>query len=130
VNNDDSDSGSSGSINSLFYSNKELCGIDLSGKNLTNVELRSANLSYGNFNGSNFKNADLRNANLAFCSLRNAWLCGANLQGVRLNQTDFRGAIFDSQTKFDFDAKMAGMVEVSELSPPLVSIQKRELVLI
>jgi uncharacterized protein YjbI with pentapeptide repeats len=130
MNNDNSDSDSSGSLNPLFYPKINLFGADLSGKNLSNVEFPSANLCYSNLSGTNLKNANLRNANLAFTNLRYAWLCGANLTGVHLNQTDFRGAIYDSQSQFDFDPKMAGMIEVSQLFPCLVSIQKRELVLI
>jgi len=68
-------------------------GADLSGKNLSgvdlgNADLRGTNLSGANLAGADFSNADLRGANLKDANLEGARFDEANLEGAQLTGAD------------------------------------------
>ena len=70
---------------------------DLSGANLTNINLIEADLSRTNLKGANLTNAkliaaNLSNANLANADLTNAKLIGADLTSANLTDTKLTGA--------------------------------------
>ena len=79
-----------------------LCYTDLSGANLRGANLSGANLSGANLRGANLcctdlSGANLRDANLCYTDLSDANLCDANLRytdlsGANLCYTDLRGA--------------------------------------
>ena len=71
--------------------------MDLSGANLSNSNLRNAQLGRINFRGADFSNTDLSYSNLAHTDLRDAKFSGAKIIGVNLHKAqlenaDFRGA--------------------------------------
>ena len=77
----------------------ELRGADLSGKNLSgvdlgNADLRGTNLSGSNLAGTDFSHADLRDANLKNSNLEGARFDEANLQGAQLTGADLYWASF------------------------------------
>ena len=86
-------------------SNADLRDANLRGANLSNADLRCANLSNADLFGANLRNADLRNADLRDAdlsnadlrgaNLSNADLCGANLRGANLSNADLCGASID-----------------------------------
>ncbi len=56
--------------------------------NLSDADLRGANLSYANLRGANLRGADLSDANLSDANLRGADLSDANLRGANLRGAD------------------------------------------
>jgi len=69
-----------------------LRGADLSGANLRYADLSCADLSCADLRGAILSYADLRGANLSCANLRGADLRGANLSGANLSHTNLRGA--------------------------------------
>ena len=67
-------------------------GADLSDANLRGANLRGADLSGADLRGAYLRNADLSGANLRGAYLRNADLSGANLRGANLSGANLRGA--------------------------------------
>ena len=65
---------------------------DLRGANLSVADLRGANLSVANLSEADLRGADLRVANLRGANLRGANLRGANLRGANLRVADIYGA--------------------------------------
>lgn len=72
--------------------------VDLSGKNLQDVDLANMDLSQKNLSGTDLRGADLRWANLNKADLRQVMLLtslgdlvGANFSQVNLSRTDLRG---------------------------------------
>ena len=64
---------------------------NLRGANLGDANLRYANLGDANLRYANLRGADLRYANLGDANLRGADLTGADLSGANLWGTDLRG---------------------------------------
>ena len=73
-------------------SNADLFGANLRGANLSNADLFGANLRGANLFGANLSNADLRDADLRGANLSNADLRGANLSNADLFGANLRGA--------------------------------------
>jgi hypothetical protein len=73
-------------------SNADLFGANLRGANLSNADLFGANLRGANLFGANLRNADLRDADLRCANLSNADLRGANLSNADLFGANLRGA--------------------------------------
>ena len=73
-------------------SNADLFGANLRGANLSNADLCGANLRGANLFGANLRNADLRDADLRCANLSNADLRGANLSNADLFGANLRGA--------------------------------------
>lgn len=71
------------------YASFDLSGVDLSNLNLIGADFEFANLSYANLSGS-----DLRKANLYGANLTNANLKGANLADCCTLQADLTGVEF------------------------------------
>jgi uncharacterized protein YjbI with pentapeptide repeats len=65
---------------------------DLRGANLENVDLRNADLRDANLENANLENADLRGADLENVDLRNANLKSTNLVGAMLRDANLKGA--------------------------------------
>ena len=76
-------------------SNADLFGADLRGANLSNANLRNANLRDADLRCANLRNANLFGANLRGANLSNADLFGANLRGANLSNADLCGASID-----------------------------------
>ena len=73
-------------------SNADLFGANLRCANLSNADLFGANLRGANLSNANLRNANLRDADLRCANLRNANLFGANLFGANLSNADLRDA--------------------------------------
>ncbi len=81
---------------------------NLESLDLTNIDLRGAdlyevNLSYSNLSGSILDNVDLRKSNLKDTVLVNSSLRGANMEGAKIENTDFRGSDL-TEASFDYEA--------------------------
>ena len=76
-------------------SNADLFGANLRCANLSNADLFGANLRGANLSNANLRNANLRDADLRCANLRNANLFGANLRGANLSNADLCGASID-----------------------------------
>ena len=70
----------------------ELNHTNLIGANLSNTDLRSADLVGAHLNNANLTNTDLRTANLIGADLRGAILIGANLTNAFLDYANLKGA--------------------------------------
>ena len=86
--------------------------IDLTEANLKNaqmhdVDLSESNLWKANFVGANLEYADLEGANLELADLRLASLKRASLHGAKLWETDLRGANLDSANFTDANLEHA-----------------------
>jgi len=62
---------------------------DLSGTDLSGMDLRKLNFSMSQFNDSNLSGTDLRRANLTDCQLAYADLSYAKLRGAKVNNCNF-----------------------------------------
>jgi uncharacterized protein YjbI with pentapeptide repeats len=71
----------------------ELSQVDLRKADLIGSNLRGANLSHSNLQGADLREADLREANLSFVNLQGADLSRAKLQRVLLFDADLGGAM-------------------------------------
>ena len=79
-------------LNGEGGSRANLSNADLRGANLSNADLFGANLRGANLSNANLRNANLRDADLRCANLRNANLFGANLRGANLSNADLFGA--------------------------------------
>jgi len=74
---------------------------DFAGMDLTEANLRGANLGISNFRDVDLRGADLRGADLRWANLRKADLRHVNLRGADLYGVDLRAAIMsDEQRKY------------------------------
>ena len=73
----------------------DLSNANLRGANLSDADLSNANLRGANLRGADLSNANLRGANLSDADLSNANLRGANLRGADLSNANLRGANLD-----------------------------------
>ena len=78
---------------------------DLTNKDFSDVNLRSAYLDKANFKNANLSKADLKGARLIGANLANANLRGADLRGATLKDSnlsgaDLKGAIYSVMTVF------------------------------
>jgi len=73
-------------------SDANLRAADLSGADLRGADLNDADLTIANLNGADLRGADLRDARLHHTSLVGADLAGADLSGAWLYYGDLRGA--------------------------------------
>ena len=71
----------------------DLSGYNLSGINLQEADLRGANLSGANLSNANLQQANLRGANLNETNLSDADLRGANLDNVDLTSVNLDGTL-------------------------------------
>jgi uncharacterized protein YjbI with pentapeptide repeats len=62
----------------------DLSGVDLSRRDLRNVNLAEARLVFCDFTGSDVRGANFQGADLTFSSFRNALTDGADFTGARL----------------------------------------------
>jgi len=77
-----------------------LSGSNLKGANLSKARLRWAYLGNANMENANLKDADLRNAVLSWSNLEGADFTGAKIKGAY-----FVGAIWTDGTRCDFTSK-------------------------
>lgn len=80
-----------------------ICGVDYESRDLgridvSNEDLREANLRGYDFKGSDLSETDLRGADLTGADLSDAILFGANLNGANLQSTVLSGSLFDDST--------------------------------
>ena len=92
--------GSRANLSNADLRDANLSNADLFGANLRGANLRGANLFGANLRNADLRDADLRGANLSNADLRganlsNADLCGANLRGANLSNADLCGASID-----------------------------------
>jgi hypothetical protein len=83
-----------------------LSGQNLSGHDLSEADLRHANLSGHDLSGADLSGTDLRHANLSGANLSGAILSGAdlrhaNLSGANLSRADLSGAILSGASGRD-----------------------------
>lgn len=79
-------------LSGLDLKRANLAKADLSGANLEGAVLAYANLSEANLTGANLNNVDLGSANLRETHLENASIENANLKNANLFKTDLTGA--------------------------------------
>ena len=79
-------------LSNADLSNADLFGANLRCANLSNADLRCANLSNADLFGANLRGANLSNADLFGANLRGANLFGANLRNADLRDADLRCA--------------------------------------
>jgi hypothetical protein len=115
----------------LYLSHVDLRGVHLAEANLTDTQVRHANLARAWMPGIDLSRSDLeltdlgganlQGANLQGAQLREASLQGTNLHGARLEGADLRGAQSDARTVwpegFDSDRLRNEGVLVVEVSP-------------
>lgn len=77
-----------------------LIGVNLSNTDLRSADLSGANLSNANLIGANLSNADLSGADLSYSILDDANLIGANLTGANLSNANLEGVYADETTAF------------------------------
>ena len=92
--------GSRANLSNADLRDANLSNADLFGANLRGANLRGANLFGANLRNADLRDADLRCANLSNADLRganlsNADLCGADLRGANLSNADLCGASID-----------------------------------
>lgn len=78
---------------------------------LSNANLRGADLSHLNFHGANFRNADLQNANLSLSNFDEAKFIASDLSNSDASNASFRDALFEhaSLAKIDLEgAELSG----------------------
>jgi uncharacterized protein YjbI with pentapeptide repeats len=92
--------------------NTDLTGANFTGAIITDANLKGATLIGADFSGSDLSGSDLKGADLAGASL-----VGADLTGISYNnETDFTGALYDANTRFDPFFDMTGLILVPEPS--------------
>lgn len=69
--------------------------------NLANARFDGANLFRLSMIGSNCANASFRGARIELAGLSESNFAGADFSGANLDRAVFRGAVFDSRTRFD-----------------------------
>ena len=77
--------------------------------NLSNADLRDANLSNADLFGANLRNANLRDADLRCANLRNADLRDAALRCANLSNADLRGANLSNADLFGANLRGANL---------------------
>ena len=78
--------------NEVILEIESLCNANLSNADLRGANLRAADLSEANLSGANLRYADLSEANLSGADLSYADLRAADLSGANLRYTNLRGA--------------------------------------
>jgi uncharacterized protein YjbI with pentapeptide repeats len=73
------------------------CDLDLSGKNLSQSNLRRSLFQKVNLEGADFREADLLDANFQYANLRGADLTGANLNYANFLNADLTDAVLDEK---------------------------------
>ena len=86
-----------------------LTGVDLSEADLNGVNLSNADLRYTNLRGANLSGADLNNANLRNADLRGADLRDANLWNVNLRNADLKYANLRGINLRNYNLKYANL---------------------
>ena len=79
-------------------------------KDLSGVNLASANLSYGNFEHANFANTTLLGANLDYANLKEIMAFQVNLQSARLEHSQLSAANLNSADLSQADLRYAVLV--------------------
>ena len=79
-------------LTGIEITNKFMMGIDLSGTNLSNAHLSGIDLSAANFSGADLTQADLSNTNLPDANFTSAKLIHANLSSTNISATNFTSA--------------------------------------
>ena len=102
---------------SLDCSHQVFLSVDLSDRNLRNIDLSEADLSKATLTeavlvGADLEGADLEGANLGGANLGGAYLDGANLEGANLEGANLGGAFADEDTFWPegFDPVVAGVI--------------------
>jgi uncharacterized protein YjbI with pentapeptide repeats len=73
----------------------DLCGVNLSGANLDKIDLNEANLREANLTGASLSRSNLSNARLGQANLENADIHSSNLRGADLSDAKMRRADLD-----------------------------------
>lgn len=104
----------------LVYAADILVGADLKNKNLTRADFRdtdlgSINLEYAHCRGADFSGSSLKNAYMPYAQCMEAVFNGtdfegANIERVRFDNADLRGAINLEKVTRDFRARFDGAI--------------------
>lgn len=104
----------------LVYETETLVNANLKNKNLTkadfrNMDLSRINLEYAHCRGANFSGANLKNAYMPYAQCMEAVFHGtdfegANIERVRFDNADLRGAINLEKVARDFRARFDGAI--------------------
>ena len=99
----------------------DLSGVraDLSDANLRGANLYGADLSDANLSGANLSYSNLYGANLSYSNLYGANLSGANLSGAILSYSNLRGANLYDADLYDADLSNADLRGAKNLNCPI-----------
>ncbi len=87
-------------LSGMDLAGEGLSGAFMTGTNLDEADLSSAALVNSNLQGASLVNTDLRKAQLTGAILDGADLCGADLRGAQMSGTSFRAATVCDSTRF------------------------------
>ena len=73
----------------------DLSDADLRRANLSGADLRGADLKWADLTGANLSGADLRGADLKWADLKEAYLSGVDLKGANLSEADLEEAYLE-----------------------------------
>ncbi len=79
-------------LKDINFSNKMLCGIDLSGAEIAGVNFSNTYLNGALLKGINLRKAKLKNSHLRGANLSNSQMQGANIAGSNLNRAELSEA--------------------------------------
>lgn len=104
----------------LVYEADTLVGADLKNKNLTRADFRDMDLSgiileYAHCRGADFSGSSLKNAYMPYAQCMEAVFNGTNFEGadierVRFDNADLRGALNLEKVARDFRARFDGAI--------------------
>lgn len=102
-------------LRNCYFNEANLTGVNLSGANLQGAYFIKSYLIKADLSKANIKEAYLTGSFVTRANFSKADLCGAFLNGTHIGGADFRGAVYDSSTRFDkgFDPTTLKMVAVS-----------------
>lgn len=80
----------------------EMKGLDLSEIHMEGVDFSGANLKHAKLESASIRRAKLHNTNLKGASLK-----GADLRGADIFEVNWKGALFDDQTRLPFSDDIA-----------------------
>jgi len=113
-------------LSNLDLKNADLSGADLSRANLRQTNLSGANLTNANLNDSFCESANLTDANLSGASLHNANLSKAKLSGANLSNADLTDSELANANLTDANLKGTTLVQAHMPDVDLTGVKLQE----